>query len=381
VLVIGAGPAGALAARSAARTGARVLLVDRAAFPRSKVCGCCLSAAALALLEQAGLTAAHALTRRNPLTVLDLICRRLHGSIVLPPGAAISREVFDQSLVEAAVAAGARFLPRVSVRLGSVAREEDVVVAPLTDGGSAQALRARAAIITSGLFRSRSDVPPGFTLSVRPGSRMGLGAALPASASDLSAGRIRMCVDRDVYVGLVKLEDGRINIAAAVDSRAVQRQGGAIGAVDRLLRRHVPSLVELLPDAPWRGAPRLTARLAPSAGNRIFIAGDAAGYVEPFTGEGMTWALASGLAVGPLAAASALEPQSAAVHERAWREWRASQLGRRMRSCRFIRQVVHRPEALAPVLTLLRAVPAAGRWIVESMNAPYDVHTTGTVAP
>ena len=48
VLVIGAGPAGSVTARELARRGRRVLLVDKAAFPRPKVCGCCLNAAAVA---------------------------------------------------------------------------------------------------------------------------------------------------------------------------------------------------------------------------------------------------------------------------------------------------------------------------------------------
>ena len=54
-VVIGAGPAGALTARELARLGLRVLLVDRAKFPRNKVCGCCLNGAALAALRELGL--------------------------------------------------------------------------------------------------------------------------------------------------------------------------------------------------------------------------------------------------------------------------------------------------------------------------------------
>src|SRR5207253_6673651 len=55
VLVVGAGPAGATAARELARRGVEVLLVDRAMFPRWKVCGCCLNGNALATLERIGL--------------------------------------------------------------------------------------------------------------------------------------------------------------------------------------------------------------------------------------------------------------------------------------------------------------------------------------
>src|SRR5262249_19506522 len=52
--IVGAGPAGAVAASTLARSGWSVLLVDRASFPRGKVCGCCLGGAALDALEQAG---------------------------------------------------------------------------------------------------------------------------------------------------------------------------------------------------------------------------------------------------------------------------------------------------------------------------------------
>src|SRR5436853_4340221 len=55
VAVVGAGPAGALAGRQLARRGLSVLLVDKAAFPRWKVCGCCLNGAALAVLGSVGL--------------------------------------------------------------------------------------------------------------------------------------------------------------------------------------------------------------------------------------------------------------------------------------------------------------------------------------
>ena len=56
VIVIGAGPAGALAAREAARRQLKTLLVDRKTFPRTKVCGSCLSRRALSVLEHAGLS-------------------------------------------------------------------------------------------------------------------------------------------------------------------------------------------------------------------------------------------------------------------------------------------------------------------------------------
>src|SRR5690242_7945107 len=55
VAVVGAGPAGALAARELARIGCKVLLIDKASFPRTKVCGCCLNGLALKTLGSVGL--------------------------------------------------------------------------------------------------------------------------------------------------------------------------------------------------------------------------------------------------------------------------------------------------------------------------------------
>ncbi len=56
VVVVGAGPAGTMAAREAARLGCSVLLVDKASWPRPKVCGCCLNETALSVLEEVDLT-------------------------------------------------------------------------------------------------------------------------------------------------------------------------------------------------------------------------------------------------------------------------------------------------------------------------------------
>ena len=69
-IVVGAGPAGAMAARELARTGISVLLVDRARFPRYKVCGGCLNPRALRLLRKAGLGGLMARLGAVPLTKL-----------------------------------------------------------------------------------------------------------------------------------------------------------------------------------------------------------------------------------------------------------------------------------------------------------------------
>src|SRR5262249_57070578 len=91
-IVIGAGPAGAMAARRLSLAGARVLLVEKKQFPRSKVCGACLSRAALTELHHAGLSS---LVEGLGGITLSEFQLRFRGRLLrmdLAGGAAVSRE-------------------------------------------------------------------------------------------------------------------------------------------------------------------------------------------------------------------------------------------------------------------------------------------------
>jgi flavin-dependent dehydrogenase len=100
-----------MAAREAARQGAQVLLVDKATFPRYKVCGSCLNLRALATLDAVGLTGLIQRTKAVPLARFQVATNRRQAVVPLPGGAALSREALDAALVEEAIAAGAAFLP------------------------------------------------------------------------------------------------------------------------------------------------------------------------------------------------------------------------------------------------------------------------------
>src|SRR5215216_3203258 len=119
VVVVGAGPAGSVAARELARRGTRVLLADQAAFPRPKVCGCCLNAAGIAALEAVGL--GHVLRELGavPLRRVRLAAGRADAEVALPGGVAVSRDALDLALVREAGEAGA------TVRTGVRAKVED----------------------------------------------------------------------------------------------------------------------------------------------------------------------------------------------------------------------------------------------------------------
>src|SRR3954452_24962650 len=107
VAVIGAGPAGSPAALAAARAGARVVLLDRADFPRDKPCGDGIAAEAVDVLEALGATGVtHGYSPIHRLRLVspsgDAVARDLPR-----PAYTVPRRVFDARLVDAAVASGA----------------------------------------------------------------------------------------------------------------------------------------------------------------------------------------------------------------------------------------------------------------------------------
>jgi flavin-dependent dehydrogenase len=349
-LVIGAGPAGSVAARELARRGVRVLLVDKAHFPRPKVCGCCLNGAAVRTLRRLGL--GDVLAAGVPLRDALIGAGRRTAGVPLPGGVALSREAFDPALIAAAVRAGAEFRPGVAAKF--------VPGGPALVGGVA--VRSNVTVLAGGL--AGGDATP------EPGSRIGAGTTVPADAvpAFFRPGTIFMATARGGYVGLVRVEDGRLDVAAAFDVGFVRTQGGLGPAAAAVLGAagwpRVPGLAELA----WRGTPALTRRTAALAGAGWFAVGDAAGYVEPFTGEGMAWAVTSAAAVAPLAARAArgrddsLAAEWAAAHRRL--------LGGRQRACRVVARALRYPALTALAVRALAVLPGLARPLVAALNRP-----------
>jgi flavin-dependent dehydrogenase len=115
-IVVGAGPAGVIAAHEVAKRGQRVLLVDKASFPRPKVCGGCLNLSMLATLERVGLTSAIHELDGVALNALRLTTGNHSATLPLPGGTSISREAMDAALIAAAVHDGVTFLSNTRVQ-------------------------------------------------------------------------------------------------------------------------------------------------------------------------------------------------------------------------------------------------------------------------
>jgi flavin-dependent dehydrogenase len=343
-----------------------VLLVDRATFPRPKVCGCCLSGAALAALEVAGLGGLAPGCGAVPLEKIILGAGRFRAEIPLGGGAALSRERFDTALVEEAVQDGAEFLPGTWGVLGRATENGREVVLRQAEGRTVTAL-AGVVLAADGLgggLLARAgvaDSPPA------AGSRLGAGVVCPDVPEFFQPGVVYMACGVYGYLGLVRLEDGRLNLAAAFDAEWLRGCGGPGRAATDLLDESgwpaPPNLVAL----PWHGTPALTRQPRRLADARVFALGDAAGYVEPFTGEGIGWALAAAVAVAPLAARAAGHWDQAFTQ--VWPRLFHRVVGRRF-VCRAVSFVLRRPRLTRTVVAVLRRVPLLARPVVRRLNAP-----------
>jgi flavin-dependent dehydrogenase len=356
VAVVGAGPAGAMAARELARSGHAVLLLDRAAFPRWKVCGCCLNGHALALLHAAGLSESIASRHAVSLRAIQLAAGGRVAEVPLAGGVALSREAFDAALVDAAIAAGAAFLPQTLTSLERSPAPCSPRRLEFQQGPIRTSTAARVVLAADGLGGRLTARTAGRVVTTSPAARIGAGVIVATAPAFYALGRIFMACGRGGYLGLVRLEDGRLNLAAAFDPAWLRVCGGPGPAAVHLLAEagwpDVPNLVALN----WRGTPPLTRRARRRADHRLFLIGDAAGYIEPFTGEGMAWALTVGRAVAPLAA-QAVEHW----HPRLAREWDALYrrlLAPRQLVCRAVAAALRSPWLTRTFVRLLSLAPS-----------------------
>jgi menaquinone-9 beta-reductase len=363
VIVIGAGPAGAMAARELARRGIRVLLVDKCRFPRPKVCGCCLNLRTLTMLASVGLGDIMDRYAAPPLQHLRLAAAG-RRAIVPIAGRALSREILDAALVDAAMDAGAFFLPETLAVLEPASdrtrgvllrREETEVIA-----------QAQIVIGADGLGSRLLAKEPDHQTRIAAGSRLGASAMIGKCPAFFEQGTIYMACSQGGYVGAVRLEDDRLDLAAAFDAAHVKRAGSTGKAAAAVLKQAGFPAIAGLESAGWRGTPLLTRRADPPAAQRVFLTGDAARFVEPFTGEGMAWAMASALAVVPLTLRALGGWQSSFVVE--WSAAHRLEIARRQWMCRSIAAVLRRPMLVRLIIPILASFPALAAPIVGFVN-------------
>ena len=313
VLVIGGGPAGATAAFQLAAAGIEVTLVDRATFPRDKVCGESLSPGALARLQAIGMwpPAEEEGAGGEPMSGLPIRGMRIRsprGTTFFgryraggrSSGLAIRRRVFDAQLLASARGRGVRILEGVeaiaaegSGKGGAVAR------CRTTDGGARLRIEARRVIVADGrqsfVARALGFIQP--EAGDRGQRRYAVRAHFEgiSSLSDLA----EMHVGEGGYCGIAPLSTTSANVCYV---RFTDRLDMNPRSLEGDFRRDVsgyPEIFQRLESAHLDGRIRIVGPLRIESKRQTtgpFLAcGDTTGFLDPFTGEGIAHAIASGV--------------------------------------------------------------------------------------
>lgn len=366
VVVIGAGPAGALAAHQAASAGQCTLLIDKSSFPRWKVCGCCLNGAGQQALRAVELHGLPDELNARPLHRWQVLTAKSTFGCPLPGGLALSREALDAALIQQAVEAGADFLPETEAMLGGC--EPGGRTVQIGPQKHRESIGARMVVGATGLsgraWRGYLDL----VSEPRPGARVGAGVVLDGDVDFYESGTIYMACGRAGYVGVVRLEDGRLDVAAALDLDATRAAGGPGKVIETTLRDARAPLPGDMDGCSWRGTAALTRRPRQPYGERLLLIGDAAGYVEPFTGEGIAWALWSAVAVTPLVIRG-VQDWTPAIGQR-WSSLHRRVIARRQIICRAVSRLLRSPTAMDVTRFVLTWAPWLAHPVIRSLNAP-----------
>lgn len=295
--VIGAGPAGAAAAFHAARAGLRVALLDKSEFPRDKICGDGLTARAVVELQKLGLedevqrrgARIHQFQMTAP---LGRVVAPLKGATGFPDYAyVLPRLQLDALLVERAVAAGAEL--RTQQEVTQWVADEQRISLQIKTPGSTQTLRARLAILATGAHLALAQRMRLLTRKpeMMVASRQYLEGLEQQDTWHLHFGRSTL----PGYGWIFPVGNGLANVGIGLEHRHRNR------SLNDDLARYLSSkpaqiiLKGAKPVAPPRNFPlRWDFLQSPLTAPRMLIAGEAAGLVNPLTGEGIDYALESG---------------------------------------------------------------------------------------
>ncbi len=396
-IIIGAGPAGSSAAILLARAGWSVALVEKQIFPRRKVCGECIAASNLPLLEALGIGLAferaagselrHVALMRGECTVVAELPPASHPNY--PWGRALGRETLDTLLLEEALAAGAQVFQPWTVKALQGGAGAWCCKLRGADAGESLTLRAPVAIAAHGSWESLpSERPP------RRGRRSG--ADLLAFKANFRGAALQegllpvLCFDGG-YGGMVVADGGVTTVACCVrrDRLEAWRRASpgtnAGEAVEAMLRRECAGVQRALRpasrDGPWLSAGPLDPGVRLSANDGLLRIGNAAGEAHPIIGEGMSMALqsASLLCAQLLRSERRAELSAVAwqreVSRRYCMQWR-HHFAPRLRLASAFAQLAMRPRGAAALIALVSAWPA-----VLTLGARWGGKTRGVPAP
>jgi flavin-dependent dehydrogenase len=377
-LLIGGGPAGATAALTLARAGWKVAVVERANFPRRKVCGEYLSPTNLAVFRQLGIAEDFLERAGPPVRQVGLFARETVLRAPMPRkrrttedwGRALGRETLDALLLQRAAEAGASvWQPWSAVKL-DIQADAVVCEAASRETRETKALSASVMIAAHGSWESG-------TLPTQPSRRALRGSDLlgfKAHFHDcrLPTGLMALLVFPGGYGGMVHTDEGRASLSCCIRRDQLEqcrRSTPGVSAAEAVLdhvRKSCRGVREALAAAslegPWLSAGPIRPGIRPRFSGGIFCIGNAAGEAHPIIAEGISMAIQSAWLLCERLTARRREALAHAALEEvgrayavAWRRCFAS----RIRAAAIFAQLAMSPAALALLLPLLRLFPAA----------------------
>ena len=387
-IIVGAGPAGSSAAILLARAGWHVALIEKQTFPRRKVCGECIAASNLPLLDALGGGEAFVASAGPELRHVAL----MHGSSItvasLPPalhgkhrwGRALGRETLDTLLLEQARASGAHVLQPWSVQsiVGAPGQWRCVVRA--VDSRAQQTLQTPVFIAANGSW----EALPGEWAGPPAAHQRSDLLAFKANYADasLAHGLLPVLSFNGGYGGMVGAGGGVTTVACCVrrdrlEALRCSLPGLSAGAaVEVMLKRECAGVREALEvatrDGPWLAAGPLRLGIRAGTQDGLLRIGNAAGEAHPIIGEGISmalqsaWLLCTHLLDGRnYANASNTTPSIATPSQTAWQrrvqrryaaQWRC-QFGPRLQLAATFAHLAMRPAGAALLAGTVRRWP------------------------
>jgi len=365
-VIVGGGVAGSTCAILLAQAGWSVVLAEKQGFPRRKVCGECIAASNLALIDALGVGEKFRAIAGPPLrqvawcagdSVIEAPLPRFRGDRQ-PWGRALGREHLDTLLLDRARELGATILQPFAAR--SVNHDHDRQRCVVIDSAAAEhVVEAKLLIDAHGSWQRGP-------LSVRTPSRHARASDLFAFKANFSSARLRegvlpVLAFAGGYGGMVQGDHGLLTLACCIRRDRLRRcreqhPGVAAGeAVQRLLEQEIGAVRKTLDGAHREGAWLAVGPIQPRIGNAepaadVFAVGNAAGEAHPILGEGISMAMQSAFVLCERLVA---DGPGRSRYARAWRRAFAARIG----LAAVYAHIAMHPRATRIVLPILRRWP------------------------
>ena len=362
IVIAGGGPAGIAAAITAARARARVLLLERGSYPRQKVCGEFISAESLELLRRLFVDTPEGVEALDCAPRIDrarvFVGKRKFEARISPAAASLARYDLDALLWKAAGKAGVELRQRTEANEILPYRENGQPQGSVIKFANGESISANAVIHAAGRSSRLAPLASGDKWI---GIKAHFRAADGATTTDL------YCFDGG-YCGVQPVRCGQetlVNVCALVRPERARTIDDVLASHERL--SHASRGWKQACDTVTTGA--VSFRRPETERDGAFLVGDAAGFIDPFVGDGIAIALRSGNMAGEIAAQVARGELSVREgHAMYARRYHAAFDGA-FRNARRLRKMLGLPGMARAALIAMLKFPGAAEMVVKATRS------------